>query len=178
MTIGHIGNFTLHEAVNHRHHLVDVFGRPRLIRRLQIAECSHIRLELPVGGFRYLPDSFVQRQIRKILGSPRIDLVVNISDVAHIGDVAFAIDMAQQPVQYVEDDYRPRIADMGVIIDRRAADIHAHVLPVDRHKDFLRAGERVVEAELVRHVGCLKLGFRYSDLYQRAGLLTGVFRIF
>ena len=36
--------------------------------------------------------------------------------------------MPQQPEQHVEHDHRPRIADMGEVVDRRPAHIHAHVL--------------------------------------------------
>src|SRR5271165_2008674 len=47
----------------------------------------------------------------------RVDLVVDVRDVAHVGDVIGAIEMAQQPKKHVEDDDRPRIADMSEIID-------------------------------------------------------------
>ena len=57
-----------------------------------------------------------------------VDLVVDVGDVADIAHVVRAIELAQQPVEHVEDDHRPRIADMGEVVDRRAADIHAHEL--------------------------------------------------
>ena len=60
------------------------------------------------------------------LGGARVDLVVDVGDVAHIGDVVGAVEMAQQAEQHVEHDDRPRIADMGEVVDRRPAHIHAH----------------------------------------------------
>src|SRR3546814_4365649 len=47
-----------------------------------------------------------------------IDLVVDVGDVADIDDLG--IGLPQQPVERVEDDHGPRIADMGVVVDGRA----------------------------------------------------------
>ena len=58
-----------------------------------------------------------------------------------------AIEMAQQPEQHVEDDDRPRIADMGEVVDRRPADIHAHVLRIDRDEILLRPRQRIVKPQ-------------------------------
>jgi len=75
------------------------------------------------------------------------DLVVNIGDIARVGDVALAIDMAQQPIEHVEDHHWPRIADMGEVIDRRPADIEPDVFRVDRREGFLGAAQGVVERQ-------------------------------
>ena len=58
-----------------------------------------------------------------------------------------AIEMAQQPEQHVEHDDRARIADMGVVIDRRATDIEPHILRIERGEVFLLPGQGVVEAK-------------------------------
>ena len=81
------------------------------------------------------------------LGGARIDLVVDVGDVTHIGDVIFAVDVAQQAEQHVENDDGPRIADMGEVIDSRPADIHAHVRRIDRRKGPLLPRQRIVEPE-------------------------------
>jgi cysteinyl-tRNA synthetase len=86
----------------------------------------------------------------EIAQGARVDLVVDVGDVAHIGDVIGAIDMAQQPKQHVEDDDRPRIADMGEVIDRRAAYVHAHVLRIDGDKILLRPRQRIIQAQAFR----------------------------
>jgi len=46
-------------------------------------------------------------------GGARIDLVVDIRDIANIFDVVGAVDFAQQAVEHVEDDQRPGVADMA-----------------------------------------------------------------
>ncbi len=75
------------------------------------------------------------------LGGAGVDLVVHVGDVADIGDMGVAIEMAQQPEQHVEHDYRPRIADMGEVANRRAADIHPHIRPIERREIFLGLGQ-------------------------------------
>ena len=76
-----------------------------------------------------------------------VDLVVDVGDVADIGDVALAVDMPQQPEQHVEHDDRARIADMGEVIDRRSADIHADIVGIERRERPLLLGQRIVEAQ-------------------------------
>ena len=122
-----IGVAARDQPLDHGAHLGDVFGGARLDGRLQAAERLHVRLELRVGLLGDLADRLVERQAGIVARGARVDLVVDVGDVADIGDVVGAIEMAQQPEQHVEDDDRPRIADMGEVVDRRAADIHAHV---------------------------------------------------
>ncbi len=81
------------------------------------------------------------------LGGACIDLIVHVGDVTDIGDVLGAIDLAQQAKQHVEDDERPRIADMRVVIDRRPADIDAHIRRVDRHELLFAARQRIVKLQ-------------------------------
>ena len=115
------------QPLDERTHLGDVLGRARLDRRRQAAQRGDIFVELPVGRFGDLADGLVQRQRRKFLSGARIDLVVDVGDVADVCDMLGAVEMPQQPEQHVEDDHWPRVADMGEVIDRRAADIHPHV---------------------------------------------------
>ena len=58
-----------------------------------------------------------------------------------------AIDMPQQAEQHIEDDHRPRIADVGEVVDRRPAHVHAHVAGIDRLKRLLAPRQRVVQPE-------------------------------
>jgi len=105
---------------------------------------------LLVGDRRDLADRLVQRQVGVFLRRARVDLVVDIGDVAHVGDVIGAIDVPQQAEQHVEHDRRPRIADMGEVVDRRPAHIHAHVRRIERREDALLAGQRIVELQFHR----------------------------
>ena len=58
-----------------------------------------------------------------------------------------AIFMPQQAVEQVKHNHRARIANMGKVIDRRPADIHAHIFQVYGRKILLCAGECIVELE-------------------------------
>ena len=53
------------------------------------------------------------RSARRSCARRGYDLVLDIGDVADIGDVLRAVDVAQQPVQHVEDDDRPRRCRYG-----------------------------------------------------------------
>ncbi len=134
-------------------HLGDVVGGARFNGRLQAAECCHILMELVGGLFRHRVDGVIQRQMRIVAQRPCVDLVVEIGDVAGVGHMAFAIDVAQQPVKNIENDDRARIADMGEIVNRWSADIHAHIVGVDRHKFRLFACQGVVEFQAQGHAG-------------------------
>jgi hypothetical protein len=56
--------------------------------------------------------------------------------------------MLQQPVEHVEHHHGPRIAQMRAIVDRGAADIHAHVLRVDRLQPFHPPRHRIAQPDL------------------------------
>ena len=80
-----------------------------------------------------------------LLGRPRVDLVVDVGDVADIGDVLGPVEVAQQPVEHVEHDHGPRIADMGEVVHRRPAHIDADIPGIERPERLLLATERVVK---------------------------------
>jgi hypothetical protein len=54
----------------------------------------------------------------------------------------------QQPaVDDVERHHHARMADVAQVVDRDAADVHAHMARLDRPKLFQTAGESVVDAQ-------------------------------
>ena len=61
-----------------------------------------------------------------------------------------AVEMAQQTEQDIENDDRPRVADMGEVIDGRPAHIHAHARRIERREGALLARERIVKRKLHR----------------------------
>jgi hypothetical protein len=87
VVLGHIGAALIHQLLDHRLHVVDVPGGARLDRRLKAAERRHIGVELAQRPFGDPADRFVQRQIGEIPAGARVDLVVDVGDVAHVGDV-------------------------------------------------------------------------------------------
>ena len=132
--------------------LWDRLGGARLMGWLKNVERGNIGLELPGGA----PGQVADRHA--LLLGPRIDLVIDVGDVAHIGDVLGAIEMAQQPEQHVENDDGPGIADMGKVIDRRAADIDAHSLRIDRLEDVLGSGQGIVKSQRHKVLGACRPG--------------------
>ena len=104
VVFGHIGMAGRDQPLDQRLHLGDVLGRARLDRRPQAAERIHVLVELPLGLLGDEADRLVQRQVRILLRRARVDLVVDVGDVAHVGDVVGAVEVPQQPEQHVEHD--------------------------------------------------------------------------
>jgi len=138
---GNIGIAGFHQPFGECLHLVDMLSRARLDGRRQAAESRHILLEILVS----LVSNFADRN--PALGGARIDLVVDVGDVADIGDMFLAVDMTQQAKQHVEYDDGARIADMGKVVDGRSAHIHAYASGIDRRECPLLACQRIVEPE-------------------------------
>jgi hypothetical protein len=150
MLLGDVGATLGNEALDQRLHFIDMLGRARLDRRRQAAELSDIVVKLLVGLLGHPADCFVQRQVRVFFRGARVDLVVDIRDVAHIGDVVGAVEMAQQAEQNVENDNGTRVADMGEVIDRRPAHIHAHACRIERREHAFAARQGIVKRKLHR----------------------------
>ena len=130
-----------------RHHLADMSGRARLDGRRQHAERGDVLVELRRRLLGELSDRHDWIEIGIPLHRPRVDLVVDVGDVARVGDVLLAVDVAEQPKQHVENDDGPRVADVREVVDRRPADVHAHVAGIDRLERLLAPRQRIVERE-------------------------------
>src|SRR5262249_47050648 len=109
---------------------------------IETTQRLHVPMEDLVGLFGQLTNGNAP------LGRARIDLVITVRDVAHVSDVFFAVDMAQQTEKNVKDDDRPRIADMREVVNRRAAHIHTHASGIERSEYPLLTRQRIVELEL------------------------------
>jgi hypothetical protein len=71
------------------------------------------------------------------------DLVFDVGDVAHIGHAPAA---GQQPaVDHVERQHHAGVAQVALVVDRDAADVHAHVARVRRRKGLQTTREGVVD---------------------------------
>ena len=124
--------------------------RARLMRRSKTSECGDIGVKLVRGFFSDLPNGVVQRHAGEIARRAVVDLVIDVGDVAHVSDVALAIEMPQQPKQHIEHDDGARVANMREVIDRRPAHIHAHVILFERRENALLFRQRIVELQLHR----------------------------
>ncbi len=129
----------IHDHRNHRRNMV---CRPRLLVRLDAAQSQRIFVKPFNGLFRQIADGDA------LLRRPRVDLVVNVSDVPHIGHLA--VQVTQQPVQNIEHHQWPGVADVDPVIDRRPADIQADALaiPVQRFELFFPPRRGVVDGQL------------------------------
>ena len=96
VVLGDVGVAGGDQLLDQRAHLGDMLGRARLDGRRQAAERGHVLVELLVGFFRDLADRLVERQAGIFLRRARVDLVIDVGDVAHVGDVLGAVEMAQQ----------------------------------------------------------------------------------
>src|ERR1700730_10012601 len=132
MLLRHVGVTRSDKTLDQHLHRFDMLGCTRLDAGRQASERLHILMELPLGPFRERADGLVQRAVGIFFGRPRVDLVVHIGDVAHIDDMIGAVNVAEQPKKHIKHDDRPRIADVGKIIDRRPAHIEANARGLDR----------------------------------------------
>ena len=77
-----------------------------------------------------------------VLDGAADDLVVDVGDVAHVGDIEAG--GAQPALHHVEHQHEARMAEVAVVIDGDAAHVHAHPARLDRDEILLAAGEGVV----------------------------------
>ena len=146
----------------------------RLERGTQAAERGDVLVELPLSLLRDPADRLVQRQVGIVLRRARVDLVVDVGDVAHIGDVVGAVEMAQQPEQHVEHDDRPRIADMGEVIDRRPTYIRTRAGSIGANGRFARRVWYSVSSIAPRHpIAIVRLDLSGAETEQVSPGLAG-----
>ena len=138
MALGGIGMALFNQRLDHRDHLGNIPRRAGHGIWLKRADSGHI-FKIPAN--RLFGD--LANRAACICGL-RVDLVVHIREIAHIGHVLGPIDMAQKPIKHIKHNHRTRIADMGTVIDCWPTDIHAHILRADRLKSLLLARLRVV----------------------------------
>ncbi len=141
MALGGIGAAIGHQAADHLHHRLDMGCGPRLKRGAQGAQGVHVGV---VGRRELVGD---HRDRHAAIHRGLIYLVVHVGDVAGVDHRVLAIEPAQQAEDQVEDHHRARIADMGVVIDGGAADIHRHPARIARGEDALFAAQGVLDDE-------------------------------
>ena len=127
------------ERRDHLQHLRHVLRRARLVRRPLEAERVGVLLQrldvlLGEGADR---DAALER-------APD-DLVVDVGDVAHVGDAI--ADRLQPALGDVERQHEARVPHVAEVVDRDAADVEARVARLDRSEALGRAGQRVVDAK-------------------------------
>ena len=77
-------------------------------------------------------------------------LVVDVGQVHHLGDVV--AEKLQGASQDVLEEEAAEVADVGEVVDRRSAGVHAHMARLDRLEVLELAVQRVVEAQRNVHI--------------------------
>ena len=124
VSVGRIRVTALDEPLDHRDDFGDVVRCARFERRRQIAE----RPDVLVVRNRESLGEFGDRLVAVDRGF--VDLVVDVGDVGGVAHLR--IFGRQQPIQHVEDDRRPAVADVHEVVDRRSADVHRHAVRIER----------------------------------------------
>ena len=115
---GVIGDALLFEFLDEIEHLRDELRRARLVGGREAPEGEHVLL--------HRAGEFVGERVGRdaALGRAADDLVVHVGDVAHERDlVARRLEPA---ADHVEGDEGAAVADVAVVVDGDAADVHAH----------------------------------------------------
>ncbi|MNO64744.1 hypothetical protein D3C76_554810 [compost metagenome] len=120
MALLHIGMATFDKGLDQRDDLRYVRGDARLKVRGGHPKCGHVRV---VSIDEAVSDTGDGNACRRRGG---IDLVVYVGKVAGIHQ--FCVVVAQQPGQQVEHHGRARIANVRIVVDRGAADVHRHLV--------------------------------------------------
>ncbi len=134
---GGVGIALVDQGLDHRVHARDVVGGTRFHVRLEDVEA---RLVLVHRGDHALGQR-VER-LAVFIGAVD-DLVVDVGDVAHIGQVVTA---ETQPAGHqVEGNHAAAVADVAVVVHGHAAHVHAHFVAIERLEDFFGLAECVVD---------------------------------
>ena len=136
VAIGFVGEALLDQGFDHRDHLGNMLGGTRFDIGRKHAQCGHVLVvdsHEPLGDFADRLAGF---------NGCRVDLVVDIGKVARKFQFIAA---PQHARQQIEDHGRPRIADVGVVVDGGAAQIHRHLVVIERFEGSFLAQSGIVQ---------------------------------
>ena len=134
-----VGDAFLFQLGDEFGHFLNVLGGAHQFFRTLNIQRTHVFKKRFFVFARVLLDClFVTRRIAD-------DLVIHVSNIHDVLKLEAAL--AQKTTQDIDCDKRTEVADMAVVIDGRAAGIHANGIVRGRGKLFHFAGERVVESE-------------------------------
>ena len=144
--VGLVGIAVVHDLLDKLLLLDDVARSMRFDAGRQAVEFVHGLVEavgIVLGhlhGFQFLQPG--------LLGNLVLALVGIVLQMAYVGDVAHVAHLVAQMLQIAEEeverDGRTGMAQMGIAVDRGAADVHAHSPLVERAEEFLLTRKCVV----------------------------------
>ena len=138
VALGGIGMPIGDELLDHGDDLRHVRGHFRLDVRRHHAQRGHV---FTVGGGEAVGDG----ADRHLLARGGVDLVVHVGDVAGVAQCAETA--PQQVGQHPEHHRATGVADVHVVVDRRAAHIQGRTGRVERDERFELASQVVVQAQ-------------------------------
>jgi hypothetical protein len=139
VAVGSVGVAAFDQLLDHRDDLRDVRGGVRLDVRRRHAQGGHVGA---VGGGEPVGD---RGDRHALFGSGGVDLVVHVGDVARVAQVSVAA--TQQLGQHAEHHRAAGVADVHVVVDRRAAQIHGGAGRVQRGERFDGARQGVEQLQ-------------------------------
>jgi hypothetical protein len=134
-----IGEFLELELADERSHLPYVLGGARFVVGLLHAEGGAVLVHRADEARRERLDRFFV-----FLGATD-DLVVDIGDVSYVVDAVAA--RPQPAADHVENDEHARVSEVAIVVDRHAADVHAHFAGSKRDKFLLCPTEGVEDLQ-------------------------------
>ncbi len=132
-----IGMAVVDQALDNGDDIVDMVGCLGFDGGTQHPQPVHVLVK---GGNVAIRDGAV---ITAFLVGPVDDLVVDVGIVADIGHLIPA--KTQVAVDHVKDDPGPGMADVAEVVDRHAADIHAHLAWYAGNKRFFFTGKGIIQ---------------------------------
>ena len=146
--MGFIRQAVLFQFVDQVQHLRNILGRTRLMVRSLNAKRIGVFVHEADKAIGQLTDRFAV-----FLGAPD-DLVVDIGDVAHVGQIKTAC--AQPALNHVKNDQHTSVAKVAVVIDGHAADVHANLAGFDGDKLLLFPHKGVIDFQHFRLTRALR----------------------
>ncbi len=148
MTLRNISVALPDQRFDHRDHLRNIFRCTWHVVRLHRTQRFCV-FQIPgdrlIGA---LADQRFQRSGRAgVFSTLRLGiyLVVHIRKITHVGHMIRPVNVPQQAEEHVKDNHRTRVAEVRPVIDSRPADVHAHIIGVDRRKRLFPACAGVIK---------------------------------
>jgi hypothetical protein len=143
--VGAVGIAVLLQQADEVEHLRHVVGGARFEVRALDAECGLVFLHGGDEAGSQAADGLA------VLHRTTDDLVVDVGDVAHIGDLIATC--AQPALHHIEGHQHAGMTDVAVVIHRHATHIQPHLARVQGFEGFFASGEGVVELQCRGHGG-------------------------
>src|SRR5690606_33017887 len=138
-----VGEAFFHQRLDHLDDVGNMLAHPRIMVRILNAQPPHGG-QILVGEAGRQPERILSFGARSV-----DDLVVHVGEVLHQRDT-----IAPRPQKFANhrpDQRRPGMADVRFGVRRDAAGVNPHVVIDQRLERFLRARQRIVDADRVRH---------------------------